>query len=67
MATLLSKKLVILLVHMPIYRENYPLLEPYQGRPQYEILVGLGFPEVPPKVPCNPCPSSAQSFSQSGP
>ena len=55
------------LVYMPIYRENYPLMEPYQGRPLHGLLVGLGVPEVPPKAPYNPCPIPAQSFSQSGP
>ena len=29
------------LVYMPIYRENYPLMEPYQGRPLHGLLVGV--------------------------
>ena len=59
------------LVYMPIYRENYPLMEPYQGQPLHGLLVGLGVPEVPPKAPPSrphgPAPLSLKSGPYNGP
>ena len=55
------------LIYMPIYRKNYPLLEPYQGRPLNGLLVGLGVHPWPPKIPPPVCPSPRPSISQSGP
>ena len=51
---------------MPIYRENYPLLEPYQGRPLNGLLVGLGVPEVLPKAPWTRPYSSRPYLPQAG-
>ena len=55
------------LVYMPIYRENYPLMEPYQGRPLHGLLIGLGVLEVPSKAPPTRPHDSAPLSLKSGP